>query len=111
MDAWSAYVCAGYVIVLGCCVVGAFDKDYDANLMQRVALFLFALWSAWRVQIVFTHGWGYPHETLVVSALLLYAAGSVFKTLKWRRRKSQAHGQWARMGHPMRRKEDCHGRL
>lgn len=111
MDASIAYVCTAYAIVLGCCVVGAFDKDYDANLMQRTALFLFALWSAWRVQRVYAHGWGYPHETLVVSALLLYAAGSVVKTLRWRRRRSRAHSQWNCMGRPMRRKEDGHGLL
>ena len=84
MDFASIYVCAAYVVVLACCVVGAFDRNYDANLLQRLALFLFALWSIWRMQLVYLHGWGYPHEPLVATAMLLYAVGSVHKTFKWR---------------------------
>ena len=97
----SAYVCAAYVIVLLACVVGAFDRDYDANLLQRLALFIFAMWSAWRIQLVSANGWGYPHEPLVASALLMYAAGSVYKTLKWTLRHKSV-----RDSNPRRRRGD-----
>lgn len=83
MQLANAYVCTAYAVVVLCCVVGAFNRTYDANLAQRIALALFALWSVWRIQLVSQHGWGYPHETMVVSALLLYAVGSASKTLKY----------------------------
>lgn len=78
----SYYVCAAYAVLLLVCAAGAFSKAYAANLAQRFALATLAVWSAWRVELVLSHGWGYPHEPVVASALLLYALGSAHKTLK-----------------------------
>lgn len=103
MDAGSIYVCTAYVVVCAACIAGAFSRDYSANLLQRLALAIFALWSTWRAQLVYEYGWGYPHETLVATALLLYAAGSALKTLRWKRKHTHA---LKRFGHPARRKDD-----
>lgn len=106
MQALQAYICTVYAVVLLACVAGAFNRHYDANLAQRVALSLFALWAAWRIRLVYDNGWGYPHEPMVATALLLYAVGSGFKTIKWRLRHRRT-----RAGHPCRRKDDLYGLL
>ena len=36
--------------------------------------------------LVWRHGWGYPHEPLVASAMALYALGSAYKTIVFRLR-------------------------
>jgi hypothetical protein len=90
MDAASIYVTVAYAVVFSACVAGAFAHSYDANLPQRIAMALFAIWSVWRVQLVVVYGWGYPHETFVATALLLYAVGSAWKTIKWTKRRQRA---------------------
>lgn len=97
------YVCAAYVVVLAACIAGAFSRSYNANLAQRLALALLALWSVWRIELVYLNGWGYPHETFVATAMLLYACGSAQKTIKWgikRHRWTREHG------YPCRRNGD-----
>lgn len=81
MDAWGGFVVLAYAIFFTACTVGAFSRAYSANLAQRLALALFAVWSAWRMGLVWRHGWGYPHEPLVASAMALYALGSAYKTI------------------------------
>lgn len=79
------YTCAAYSIVLVVCVIGAFDEHYDANLAQRFAMGILSLWVVARVDYIHSYGW-MLHEPILATALALYAAGSVAKTLKWRRR-------------------------
>ena len=86
MDAWGGFVVLAYAIFFTACTVGAFSRTYSANLAQRLALALFAVWSAWRMGLVWRHGWGYPHEPLVASAMALYALGSAYKTIIFRLR-------------------------
>ena len=86
MDAWGGFVVLAYAIFFTACTVGAFSRAYSANLVQRLALALFAVWSAWRTGLVWRHGWGYPHEPLVASAMALYALGSAYKTIIFRLR-------------------------
>ena len=86
-QALAAYICAVYALILLTCVMGAFNPDYDANLLQRIALGMFAIWSVWRIQLVYQFGWGYPHEPMVATALLLYAIGSIMKTVRWKKMK------------------------
>ena len=86
MDAWGGFVVLAYAVFLSACTVGAFSRAYSANLAQRLALALFAVWSAWRMGLVCRHGWGYPHEHLVASAMALYALGSAYKTIIFRLR-------------------------
>ena len=81
MDAWGSFVVLAYAIFFTACAVGAFSRTYSANLAQRLAMALFAVWSAWRMGLVWRHGWGYPHEPLVASAMALYALGSAYKTI------------------------------
>lgn len=86
MDAWGGFVVLAYAIFFTACTVGAFSRAYSANLAQRLALALFAVWSAWRMGLVWRHGWGYPHEPLLASAMALYALGSAYKTIVFRLR-------------------------
>ena len=86
MDAWGGFVVLAYAIFFTACTVGAFSRAYSANLAQRLALALFAVWSAWRMGLVWRHGWGYPHEPMVASAMALYALGSAYKTIIFRLR-------------------------
>ena len=86
MDAWGGFVVLAYAIFFTACTVGAFSRTYSANLAQRLAMALFAVWSAWRMGLVWRHGWGYPHEPLVASATALYALGSAYKTIIFRLR-------------------------
>ena len=81
LDAWGGFVLAAYAVFLSACTVGAFSRSYSANLAQRLALTMLAVWSAWRMGLVWRHGWGYPHEPLVASAMALYAMGSACKTI------------------------------
>ena len=84
LDAWGGFVVLAYAVFLSACTVGAFSRAFQANLAQRLALALFAVWSAWRMGLVWRHGWGYPHEPLVASAMALYALGSAYKTIAYR---------------------------
>ena len=86
LDAWGGFVVLAYAVFLSACTVGAFSRAFQANLAQRLALALFAVWSAWRMGLVWRHGWGYPHEPLVASAMALYALGSAYKTIVFRLR-------------------------
>ena len=86
MDAWSSFVVLAYAIFFTACAVGAFSRTYSANLAQRLAMALFAVWSVWRMGLFWSHGWGYPREPLVASAMALYALGSAYKTIVFRLR-------------------------
>ena len=95
MDAWGGFVVLAYAVFLSACTVGAFSRAFQANLAQRLALALFAVWSAWRMGLVWRHGWGYPHEPLMAAAMALYALGSAYKTIAYRfkaRKGGRRHG-------------------
>lgn len=79
------YVVAVYAMTLPAAAWGALSPRFDANLLQRVALFGFSLWSVWRISLILDFGYSWPHEPVVVTALALYAAGTVQKTLAYRR--------------------------
>lgn len=79
------YICIAYIFLFIACVIGAFNHEYKANLLQRIALSILAIWSIWRIGLIWNYGWGYPHEFLVATALVLYAIGSAIKTRKYRR--------------------------
>lgn len=86
-DALSAYICAAYGLIVLTCVMGAFNIDYDANLLQRLALAMVAIWSVWRMQIIYKSEWTYPNEPVVATAIMLYALGSIMKTVRWKKLK------------------------
>lgn len=83
MDWIAIYICLIYTFVLIISAVGAFSRAFDANVTQRFALTMFAVWSAWRVQLILEGGWGYPHEPLVATAMCVYAIGTVQKALHY----------------------------
>ena len=73
-----------YTLLFIACLVGVFSKDYQANLLQRLSLSTLAFWSIWRIGLVWEYGWGYPHEVVIATSLIMYAIGSLIKTLKWK---------------------------
>lgn len=85
MDLLKIYIIAAYAFVLGTSALGAFNMAFCANLTQRFALLLFAVWAAWRIQLIVEHGYAWPHEPLAVTALALYAFGTVLKTIHYRK--------------------------
>lgn len=80
----SLFICTLYAIALLCCGLGLYNNRFDANLLQRIGLVLFAFWSVWRVTLIYKSGWGYPHEPMIATAIVLFAVGTVTKTLRWR---------------------------
>ena len=79
------YIVTLYVVILPIAAWGAFSPRYDANLLQRMALGLYALWGVWRISLIMESGWGFPHEWLVATAMALFAVGTLKKTLEhWR---------------------------
>ncbi|WP_237173057.1 hypothetical protein [Paracandidimonas lactea] len=86
MDWFLIYIIALYVIIIPLASWGALSPQFDANMLQRIALCMVALWAAWRISLMLQHGWGFPHEPLVATALALYALGTLQKALGYRRR-------------------------
>lgn len=77
----NEYVMLTYIVMLVCIVVGAFNRAFDASLLQRIALFIISIWLCWRLWLVWEHGWAYPHEPMISSALALYAVATIKKTI------------------------------
>lgn len=85
MDWFLIYVVTLYLSIIPASVWGAFSSRFCANVAQQVALCMFALWAVWRIFLIMQHGWGFPHEPMVVTALALYAGGTIQKALHYRR--------------------------
>lgn len=83
MEYLHAYLYIAYALVFVTCLAGAFSDCYSANLLQRLGIFMLAIWAVWRIQVVWKYGCDSPQEPLLASALALYAAGSLLKTLVW----------------------------
>jgi len=86
MDVSTIYMLVLYFFVLLSSILGAFNVLYGANLLQRLALFLLSIWSMWWMQVIYEKGYNGNHEVLEVTALAMFAAGTIQKTLKWRKR-------------------------
>lgn len=80
------YICTAYLVVFAACIGAAFSHLYKANLLQRIAVSMIGIWVAWRVVLIWEHGWDYPHEPVIATALAVYALGSVLKTAIYRYR-------------------------
>ena len=80
-----SYVIVIYALLFPLALWGAFSSLFSANLCQQVALTMFALWSVWRISLVIDKGWGFPHEWLIATAMLLFALGTVQKTWLFRK--------------------------
>lgn len=84
----SFIVCLLYGVGLLGCAVGLYNRHYNANVLQRVALALLAVWFVARVLAVFHFGGTYGHEPVIALALAILAIGTLTKTLHHNR-----HGQ------------------
>lgn len=89
MDWMMVYICTIYVFVLCASVHGAFSPMFEANLIQKIGLLLFAFWAAWRIEIIVTAGWGYPHEPVVATAMALYAGGTIRKAFHYQKSRQE----------------------
>lgn len=83
----TTYVIVVYALFSLTTIVGALNRFFDANLTQRLALSLLGLWAIWRITLVYEFGWSYPHEPMMVTALGLYAIGTITKTVSYYRSK------------------------
>lgn len=81
----DAYIVLNFAIVLITSTFGAFSRRFDATILQRLALAMLAIWSAWRIQLLIELGWGQPHEWLIATAIGFYAIGTTIKTLTYRK--------------------------
>ena len=64
-------------------LLGLFNRSYDGNFIQRIALGLLVIWSVWRIYLMWHRGWSYPHEPMIATALWVYALGTWIKTQKY----------------------------
>lgn len=82
----ATYIIGLYVLVISATMWGAFSVRFNANLLQRFALFGFSLWSVWRISLILDYGYSWPQEPVMVTALALYAMGTIKKTLDYKRK-------------------------
>lgn len=85
MDLIFIYIVGIYVFICIASAVGSLNRDFDANIMQRIAMGLLALWAVWRIILIWDYGWSYPHEPVMVTALGIYAVGTITKMIHYRR--------------------------
>lgn len=85
----SVYLIITYALLAGLCIVGAFSRSFDGDSMQRLGLGVLFFCFAGRAYMLMTMPYGWPHEPLIVTGLLLYASGTIRKTVSYclRRRK------------------------
>lgn len=80
----ALYVSLLYCISVVLCTFGLYHGQFNANLLQRVAIVLYVFWAIWRIGLLWGYGVVYPREPLVATAIALFAAGSFLKALQWR---------------------------
>ena len=79
----SIYLISVYLILSMTCVFGAFSKQFNGDSMQRLGLGVLFFWFAGRAYMLMTMPYGWPHEPGIVTGLLLYASGTIRKTVKY----------------------------
>ena len=84
------YLMTTYGFVALMCIAGQFNRPFDGNSFQRLGLAMAAIWSIWRIQMLNTGPWGYPHEPLLATSMGLYAIGTLIKTRYYCKRKNLA---------------------
>ena len=87
----SIYLIITYALLSVLCIVGAFSRSFDGDSMQRLGLGVLFFCFAGRAYMLITMPYGWPHEPGIVTGLLLYASGTIRKTVSYclRRRKFQ----------------------
>lgn len=86
----TIYLIIAYLLLAGTCIMGAFSRAFNGDSMQRLALGVLFFWFAGRAYMLITMPYGWPHEPGIVTGLLLYASGTVKKTVKYCIRRKRA---------------------
>ena len=86
----SIYLIITYVLLAVLCVVGAFSRPFDGDSMQRLGLGVLFFCFAGRAYMLVTMPYGWPHEPGIVTGLLLYASGTIRKTVSYCLRRKRA---------------------
>ena len=86
----SVYLIITYALLAGLCIVGAFSRSFDGDSMQRLGLGVLFFCFAGRAYMLITMPYGWPHEPGIATGLLLYASGTIRKTVSYclRRKRS-----------------------
>ena len=86
----SIYLITTYALLAVLCVVGAFSRSFDGDSMQRLGLGVLFFCFAGRAYMLVTMPYGWPHEPGIVTGLLLYASGTIRKTVSYCLRRKRA---------------------
>lgn len=79
----SVYLIITYMLLSALCIVGAFSRSFDGDSMQRLGLGVLFFFFAGRAYMLMTMPYGWPHEPGIVMGLLLYASGTIRKTVSY----------------------------
>ena len=83
----------GALLLAAVCAVGIFHSAYDDNLLQCCGLCVVCIGAVtWSV----TASTVQPHEVVMLLGALLYAAGTLHKVLRFRRRERRS--PWSTAG-------------
>lgn len=85
----SIYLIIAYALLAVLCIVGAFSRSFAGDSMQRLGLGVLFFCFSGRSYMLTTMPYSWPHEPLIMTGLLLYASGTIRKTVSYclRRRK------------------------
>ena len=86
----SIYLIITYALLAVLCIVGAFSRAFDGDSMQRLGLGVLFFCFAGRTYMLMTMPYILPHEPLIVMGLLLYASGTIRKTVSYCLRRKRA---------------------
>lgn len=84
------YTIACLLLAASACCWATFSRRFDANTIQRVAMMILALWCIWRAWLMRDNVIGHYQMAVIATGLLLFAIGTLVKTVKYHRRSS--HG-------------------
>ena len=79
----SVYLIITYALLAVVCIVGAFSRSFDGDSLQRLGLGVLFFCFAGRAYMLMTMPYSGPHEPLIVTGLLLYASGTIRKTVSY----------------------------
>ena len=86
----SVYLIITYALLAVVCIVGAFSRSFDGDSLQRLGLGVLFFCFAGRAYMLMTMPYSWPHEPLIVTGLLLYASGTIRKTVSYCLRRKRA---------------------
>ena len=86
----TIYLIITYLILASVCIVGVFSRSFDGDSMQRLGLGMLFFCFAGRAYMLMAMPYGWPHEPGIVTGLLLYASGTIRKTVSYCLRRKRA---------------------